>query len=149
MSTEKQRFPFPSKTYSCHCRPMSADPSMEHLNPFTSKNEMKPSLDRSLLRLVRQTSSIGRNAAINRDLNLVKGIDWLPRGKAGEEKQEGSHPRRRNGPYHHRNHRTTSYRLLLCENSPYRRTDDGAAKAVDNSKLRVTGGPTDAARAMQ
>ena len=33
---------------------------------------------------------IGRNAAINRDLNLVKGIDWLPRGKAGEEKQEGS-----------------------------------------------------------
>ena len=50
----KPRYPFPSKTYSCHCRTMSADPSMEHLNPFTSKNEMpvrvRPTLARSLAR---------------------------------------------------------------------------------------------------
>ena len=40
----------------------------------------------SLPRLDRQTSSIGtRWSAINRDLNLVKGIDWLP-----ERRRRGS-----------------------------------------------------------
>ena len=41
---------------------MSADPSMEHLNPFTSKNEMpaRPTFDRSLSPPPRQTDVIDR-----------------------------------------------------------------------------------------